>query len=40
MPTSIDQVETWLAANEDEHLELKAAKNRYDFEELVRYFAC
>jgi ATP-dependent DNA helicase RecG len=27
----------WMDADEDEHLEFKEAKNRFDFEELVRY---
>lgn len=33
------QLDAWLKAPEDEHLELKEAKNRFDFEELVRYCA-
>lgn len=31
------QLEEWMKAKEDEHLEFKEAKNRYDFEELVKY---
>lgn len=31
------QFNAWLAAPEGAHLEFKEAKNRYDFEELVRY---
>lgn len=29
----------WLSGREDEHLEFKEAKNRFDFEELARYCA-
>lgn len=32
-----EQLTAWLTAGEDEHLEFKEAKNRFDFEELVRY---
>ena len=35
--TSPDQLNAWLAAPEDAHLEFKEAKARYDFEELVKY---
>lgn len=35
--TTLDQFNAWLAAPEDRHLEFKEAKNRYGFEELVRY---
>lgn len=35
--TTLDQFNAWLAAPEDGHLEFKEAKNRYDFEELVKY---
>ncbi|MBI4865066.1 MAG: putative DNA binding domain-containing protein [Candidatus Riflebacteria bacterium] len=31
------EVDDWLTRKELEHLEFKEAKNRYDFEELVRY---
>lgn len=31
------QLDQWLSAAEDEHLECKEAKQRYDFEELVKY---
>ncbi len=27
----------WLQGKEDEHLEFKEAKNRFDFEKLVKY---
>jgi len=37
MNTDLAQLQTWLNAGEDEHLEFKEAKNRYDFEELVKY---
>jgi hypothetical protein len=33
------QIQAWLKAPEDEHLEFKEAKNHFDFEELVRYCA-
>ena len=35
--TTLDQFNGWLAAPEGAHLEFKEAKNRYDFEELVKY---
>ena len=35
----LEQLNDWMAAPEDGHLELKEAKNRYDFEELVKYCA-
>lgn len=35
--TTPEQFNAWLAAPEDGHLEFKEAKNRYDFEELVKY---
>jgi ATP-dependent DNA helicase RecG len=31
------QLERWMRAKEDEHLEFKEAKHRYDFEKLVKY---
>lgn len=35
-----DQLEKWLTApSENEHLEFKEARNRYDFEKLVSYCA-
>src|SRR5205809_917029 len=38
MATSLEQIEALrLVRSEDEHLEFKAAENRYDFEELVDY---
>ncbi|MFZ2361327.1 MAG: ATP-binding protein [Anaerolineae bacterium] len=39
MDTNLAQIEAWLEAKEDEHLEFKEAKNRYDFEKLVKYCA-
>jgi ATP-dependent DNA helicase RecG len=37
MSYSIEQLKTILEVKEDEHTEFKEAKNRYDFEELVKY---
>ena len=38
MRTPAEQFEKWLRApSEDEHLEFKEAKWRYDFEKLVKY---
>lgn len=38
MSVTIEQLEKWVAApSENEHLEFKEAKNRFDFEKLVRY---
>ena len=37
--TSFDELQGWLQAKEDEHLEFKEAKNHFDFEELVKYCA-
>ena len=37
MNVDLTQLQAWLNAGEDEHLEFKEAKNRYDFEELVKY---
>lgn len=37
--TSLAQLAEWMAAEEGHHLEFKEAKNRFDFEELVRYCA-
>lgn len=38
MNTSVQQINELLSVrSEDEHLEFKAAENRYDFEELVNY---
>lgn len=39
MSVTREQLETWLAVPEDENLEIKEAKSRFDFEELVRYCA-
>jgi ATP-dependent DNA helicase RecG len=36
---TLDQLETWLQEPENEHLELKEAKRRFDFETLVKYCA-
>ena len=33
------QIDEWLRGKEDEHLEFKEAKTRYDFEKLVKYCA-
>src|SRR3989337_2613102 len=33
------QIDEWLRAKEDEHLEFKEAKNNFHFEKLVRYCA-
>jgi ATP-dependent DNA helicase RecG len=37
--TTLDQLVELLARKEDEHLELKEAKNHFDFEKLVKYCA-
>jgi ATP-dependent DNA helicase RecG len=37
MTDRLAQLDAWMAGDEDEHLEFKAARNRYDFEELVKY---
>lgn len=37
VPTSLSQLTEWTAADEGHHLEFKQGKNRFDFEELVRY---
>jgi ATP-dependent DNA helicase RecG len=34
-----DELYRWMNASEDEHLEFKEARTRYDFEELVKYCA-
>lgn len=39
MQVTLDQLETWLQESENEHLELKEAKSRFDFEVLVKYCA-
>ena len=39
MNTHLAQIQEWLNAKEDEHLEFKEAKTRYDFEKLVKYCA-
>lgn len=37
MSDRLEQLTAWMKAGEDEHLEFKEAKNRFDFEELVKY---
>lgn len=37
MTVSIQQLQEWLTAKEDEHLELKEAKNNFHFEKLLKY---
>ena len=37
MNERVRQLESWMQARESEHLEFKEAKQRYDFEELVKY---
>lgn len=37
MPVSIEQLQSWLSAKEDEHLEFKEAKQNFHFENLVKY---
>lgn len=37
MNVDLTRLQAWLSAGEDEHLEFKEARNRYDFEELVKY---
>jgi len=39
MTVSNQQFQEWLNAKENEHLEFKEAKNRFDFEKLVKYCA-
>lgn len=39
MSVTLEQLQAWMNAKEDEHLEFKKAENRYDFGELVRYCA-
>ena len=39
MSLSIDRLDELLKSKEDEHLEFKEAKNRFDFERLVKYCA-
>ncbi|MCP4662050.1 MAG: ATP-binding protein, partial [bacterium] len=39
MKLTAEQLEAWLQAPENEHLEFKGAKSRFDFEMLVRYCA-
>jgi len=37
MNATPEQLKAWMKASEDEHLEFKAAKERFDFEKLVKY---
>jgi len=37
MPTSIDELERWMLASEDEHIEFKEAKGQFDFDEAADY---
>ena len=37
MTVSIDELQTWMNAREDEHLEFKEAKTNFNFETLVKY---
>jgi ATP-dependent DNA helicase RecG len=37
MSERVRQLESWMQARESEHFEFKEAKQRYDFEELVKY---
>lgn len=37
MTAALAQLEAWMQAREDEHLEFKEAKNHFDFELLVKY---
>ena len=37
MTVSINELQTWMNAKEDEHLEFKEAKTKFDFETLVKY---
>src|SRR4030042_7160122 len=37
MNERVQQLELWMQSRESEHFEFKEAKNRYDFEELVKY---
>lgn len=39
MTATLQQLQGWMAASENEHLEFKEAKARFDFEELVKYCA-
>lgn len=39
MSAILDKLREWMEGREDEHLEFKEAKNRFDFEELVKYCA-
>lgn len=39
MSVTLEKLEVWMKAKEDEHLEFKEAQRRFDFEKLVRYCA-
>jgi ATP-dependent DNA helicase RecG len=36
---TLEQLDQWMNASEDEHLEFKEARNHFEFEELVKYCA-
>lgn len=37
MKERLEQLRRWMEEREDEHLEFKEARDRFDFEELVKY---
>ena len=37
MAITVEQLQMWLDARENEHLEFKEARSRYEFDDLVRY---
>ena len=37
MAVTLTQLAAWMDADENEHLEFKEAKTRFDFEKLVQY---
>lgn len=37
MTVSVEQLQTWMHAKEDEHLEFKEAKQNFHLERLVKY---
>lgn len=39
MNTSLEKLQTWMAAKEGENLEFKEAKQTYEFDELIKYCA-
>ena len=34
----MENLKEWMEGKKNEHLECKEAKNRYDFEKLVKYY--